>query len=190
MARNPKVQALGDGRFEVHGIVHRQRPIDDPACDLAALGHLGQDRGIDGRGHGRAYRLDRRQKRDLGQGNANGPGQIDGILSDVDLLHQVRRDGDGSVGDEDQAVKVAAVHNEHVAQPSAGPQAAVAPNNGAQEVFCVQMPLHQGANRTISNQRHALFCCANRVGRLDQGNALEVRTERLGDGRDLAAIAD
>jgi ATP-binding cassette subfamily F protein uup len=45
-ARHRRMQALGARSPDIHRIVHRQRPIHQPARDLPALGHLRQQRGV------------------------------------------------------------------------------------------------------------------------------------------------
>ena len=83
----------GDGRLDtfdlrglgIDGIVESERPVEDAAGDLAAIGHLAQSRRLDRRGDLGGDRLDgrengnpRRTKPDLGE-------QVDRVLDDVAL---------------------------------------------------------------------------------------------------------
>ena len=87
---------------EIDGVVERQRPIEDPARDLPAVGHLAQSRGLDGRGHLRVDGLHRRQDRHPHRIDPQRMGEIDGVLDDVDLVLQRRRDVHRGIGDDER----------------------------------------------------------------------------------------
>ena len=78
-AGHQRFEALRLGRVDVHGVVHRERAIDDAAADLSALGHLRQDRGIERRRDLRVHRLYSRQHPDLRQFDPECQGEIDRI---------------------------------------------------------------------------------------------------------------
>ena len=75
-------------------------PSRSAARDLSALGHLAQRGRVERRRHLRVDRLDRGQDRDLRRLDAEGHGEIDGVLADIDLVLQRRRDVDRRVGDD------------------------------------------------------------------------------------------
>ena len=117
------LDALDPRRLGIDGIVEGERPVEDAAGDLAAVGHLAERRGIDGRGNLRRHRLDggkngnpRRAEADLGE-------EIDDVLDDVALGVEVGGDVDGRVGDEQRLGVGRHVHDEDMADPPRGAQA-------------------------------------------------------------------
>src|SRR5207302_8097645 len=88
--------------FYVDRIVERQRPIEQAAGDLPAIGHLAKRRSLDsGRDLGDDG-LYRRQNGYSGKrAEAGMSEQVDSVLNDVALAIEIREDVDGSVGDED-----------------------------------------------------------------------------------------
>jgi hypothetical protein len=73
-------------------------PSTKPAPDLSALGHLGQDRRVDRRRDRGVHGFDRRQDPHAGAFDADGDGQVYGVLHDVDLGLQIGRDVDRGIG--------------------------------------------------------------------------------------------
>ena len=85
--------------FGADRVVEGQRSVELAADDLAALGHLAQGRGVDGRRNLAGHGLDRREDRDLGV-LLEGERQIDDVLDDVDLGIEVGKDVDRRIGDD------------------------------------------------------------------------------------------
>ena len=117
-----RIDPLGAGRFHADGVVHGERPVDDAALDLAALGHLAQRRRVQGGGDLKVHRLDRREDADLRRAHPQRQRQVDGVLHDVDLRLQGREDVDRGVGHEQGPLEARDVHHEDVADAAAGPQ--------------------------------------------------------------------
>ncbi len=99
------VGASGDRRvdlLDLHGleadrVVERERPVEDAAGDLAAIGHLAQRARLDRRRHLRIDGLHRRQDRDAHLRKAHRVREVDRVLDDVDLVLHRRRDVDRGV---------------------------------------------------------------------------------------------
>ena len=90
-------------------IVEGERPVEHAAGDLAAIRHLAQRRGLDGRGDLRRHGLDRRQDRDARRAEADLHEQVDRVLDDVALGIEIGKDVDRRVGDE-QRLGMASAH--------------------------------------------------------------------------------
>ena len=126
------------------GGVEGQRTVEDAAGDLSAVGHLaecgcfhrGRNLGVDG--------FDGGEQCDLGLGNAEGMGEVDGVLHDVDLVFELRLDVDGCIGDEQGARVGRRVHDEDVGDAARGAQAGVARHGDLHELVGVEAALHHG----------------------------------------------
>ncbi len=101
-------------------------PSSRPPCDLPALGHLAERRGVERGGHLRVHGLDRGEDRHLRPLHAERPRQVDRVLADVHLVLERRRDVDRAVGDDQHLVVGRHVHEEHVAHAPAGAEAGLA----------------------------------------------------------------
>ena len=110
----------GETRFLIAAALHAdrgiegQRAVEDAAGDLAAVGHLAQRRRVEGGRDLGVDGFDGREQRDLGLGNAERVGQVDGVLHDVNLVFEFRLDVDGGVGDEQGARVGRRIHDEDV----------------------------------------------------------------------------
>ena len=85
------------------GAVERERPIDEAADDLAAVGHLRQRGRVQGRPESGVDGLDGGEDRDLGRRDADRERQVDRVLDDVALGRQIRCDVERRVGDQQRA---------------------------------------------------------------------------------------
>ena len=174
-----RLDVLDLRRPEIDGVVERQRAVEDPAGDLAAVGHLAEGGGLDGRGHLGIHGLHRRQDRDPHRVDPQRPGEVDGVLDDMDLVLQGRSDVDRRVGD-DQRIGVARhVHDEAMADPAGGPQAAFAADHGAHEFVRVQAPLHQRLGLAGPHEVDGLLGRRMAVRCVDDPDAGQVLAERL-----------
>ena len=113
-------------RLGIDGVVEGERPVEDAAGDLAAVGHLAQRGGLDGRRDLRRHGLDRREDRDPRRAEADLREQVDGVLDDVALGIEIGKDVDRRVGDEQRLGIGRHVHDEDVADPPRGAQAGLA----------------------------------------------------------------
>ena len=117
------------------------------------------------------------------------PVEIDGVLDDVALGHQVRRDVHGGVGDEQRLGMVGHVHDEDVADAPAGAQPGLALRDLGQQLVRVQAALHEELRLALAHERDGLLGRRLAVRRVDDLDAAEV--ERfLGDRGDLAFGTD
>ena len=71
-------------------------------------------------------------------------GKIDGVLNDVDLVLQRRRDVDGGIRDDERGIVAGNVHDEAVADPASGAQAPLAAHHSAHEFVRMEAAFHQG----------------------------------------------
>ena len=134
MARHQRGDPLGLGGLNVDGVIHRQRPVDDTALDLASLGHLRKDCGIDGRGNLRVDHFHGGEDADLRLVDAESLRYVNSALHDVDLGGEVGGDVDGGVGHDQHVIEPGDIHDEDVAQAAVGAQAAVAFDDVTEEL--------------------------------------------------------
>ena len=156
--------------FGVHGSVEVERTIDDAAHDLPAVGHLGEDRSIRGRGHFRVHHLDRRQDGNLRCVDPHRASEADGVLADVALLVGVWRNIQGGVGDNNAPCILWGGNQRAVAEQPPCAQLGFLIEDRMQKHIGVQTPLHQsldfaGARRDRGRVR--------RLGRIGDVNDLE-----------------
>ena len=95
------------------------------------------------------------------------------VLDDVRLGHQVRRDVDGGVGDEERLVVGRHVHGEDMADPARAAQAALARHDGRHQLVGVQAALHQRPGAALAAEPHGGGRGRVRRLRLDQLAAVE-----------------
>ena len=113
-------------RLGIDGVVEGERPVEDAAGDLPAVGHLAERGRLDGRGNLRRHGLDRREDRNARRAEPDLREQIDRVLDDVALGVEVGEDVDRRVGDEQRLGIGRHVHDEDVADPPRGAQAGLA----------------------------------------------------------------
>ena len=143
-------------RLRVDRVVEGERAVEQAAGDLAALGHLAERRGLDGRGDLGRHRLDRRQDRDARRAEADAGPEVDGVLDDVALGVEVGEDVDRRVGDEQRLRVAGHVHDEDVADPPLGAQAGGRRRDLAHQLVGVQAALHQQLALALADQRDGL----------------------------------
>ena len=85
-------------------------------------------------------------------GEAEHMGEVDRILQDVDLLGQAREDVDRGIRDDQRIVMTRNIHDEAMAEPPRGAQAAVALDDGAHQLVGVQTALHQRLRAAFADQ--------------------------------------
>ena len=98
--RHRRMDALDRSRFGVDRIVHRQRPVEQPAGDLTAVGHLAENCRVGGAGDLWVDDLNRRQDRYTRLSEPEADMQVDRVLHDVALRLEIGEDVDRGVGDE------------------------------------------------------------------------------------------
>ena len=76
----------------IHCGIEIERPVDDAADDLTAIGHLGQNRAVERGRHFGLHHLDRGQHRYFRQVDTERACETDCVLADVALLVGVGRD--------------------------------------------------------------------------------------------------
>ena len=97
-------------------------------------------------------RLDGGQDGDLGRPEPEPLKEVDGVLHDVALGHQVGEDVHGSIGDEQRLRMIRHVHDEDVADAPARPQTRLLLGHCGQQLIGVQAALHQELRRGPSAQ--------------------------------------
>ncbi len=147
-----RVDAFGLGGGQRQRVVEGQRPVENGAGDLPAVGHFAQCGGVQRGGHigidglhrgenGHAWRFDAQRLR-----------QFDGVLRDVALGVEIRSDVDRCVGDEQQPVGRRGVDDEHMAGATAGAQAGLGVEGGVHQFVGVQRAFHQRADLAAACQ--------------------------------------
>ena len=166
-------------RLGTDGVVEGKRAIEFAAGDLAAVGHLAERGCLDGGGNARIHGLDRREDGDLGRAKPEPGVEIDGVLHDVALGHQVGRDVHGGVGDEQRLRMRGNVHDEDVADAPAGAKPSLALGDRGQQLVRMQASLHQQLGFARAHERDGFL-----------GRRLAVRRHRRSRRRRGRASSD
>ena len=156
IAGHLRLDALHPGGLLADRVVEGQRPVEQAALDLAAVGHLAQARRVDRRRHLGRDRLDGGENRDLRPLHVERDREVDRVLADVGLVFQRRRDVDRRVGHDQDLVIGRHVHDEDVADAPADAQAGLLRHDRAQQLVGVQAAFHQQLGLAGADQRHRL----------------------------------
>ena len=181
-ARNRRLDTLDLRRLRVDRVVESERTIENATGDLAALGHLAQRGGVDGRGDLRGHRLDRRENSNPRSAEADLGEQIDRVLHDVALGFEVGKYVDGGVRDEQRLRIGRHIHDEDVADPARSAQAGLAGGHLAHQLVRVQAPLHQELAFALVDQLHGLGRGRVAVRRVDDLETTDVEPVALRHG--------
>ena len=122
VAGNRRVDALDLRRFRVDRIVEGERPFQDAASDLAALGHLAERGCVYGGWYLGCHGFDGRQDRHARRSEPDLGKEVYGILDDVPLHIEIRCDVDGGIGNEKGLRIGGHVHDEDMADPAPSAQ--------------------------------------------------------------------
>ena len=95
-----RLDALDARRLGTDGVVKGEGAIELAAGDLSAICHLAERGRVDRRGDVWGNGLDRREDCNFRRAETKSGKKIDRVLNDVALRHEIRRDVDGRVGDE------------------------------------------------------------------------------------------
>ena len=134
----------------VHRGIEIERPVDDAADDLPAIGHLGQNCAVERGRHFGLHHLDRGQHGYFRQVDAECARETDRVLADVALLVGVGRDIQRDVAD-DEAARIGRHRHHHaVADQSPGAQFRFLLHDRVQKHVGVQAALHQRRNLTVA----------------------------------------
>ena len=117
-------------------------------------------------------------------------GQIDGILDDVDLFLERRRDIDRGVGDDQRFAVARHVHHEAVTDAPCGAQSGVAADDGAHQFVGMQAALHQRFGAAFAHQFDRPRGRGVAVGRIDDLGVTQIDAEFLCGGLDFLLRAD
>ncbi len=160
--------------FGADRVIEREWAVDLRSGDLATIGHLAQSRGLDRRRHGGVDALRGGEDRHADLGDTHGVRQVDGVLDDVDLVGESRRDRHRGVGD-DQGVGVAGhVHDEALRNAPSGAQAGLARHHGGHDLIGVQAALHQRFGAARPHDLHRLGRRSLAVGGVDELEGADV----------------
>ena len=116
--------------------------------------------------------------------------QFDGVLDDVYLVFQRRRDVDGGIGNQQWPVIGRHIHQENVADPAIGAQAIGTRDDLTHQLVGVQAAFHQCLGIAGAYQRNCQRCRVMAVRGIDDADAVQVDAEFLGDRADLVFRAD
>ena len=154
LAGDGGLDAFNSGGLRVDGVVERQRSVEQPTGNLAAICHLAQRRGFNGRGNLGRYRFDGRQNRYPRRAETNPHPEIDRILDDVALAIEVGENVDRRVGDEQGLGVSGHIDHEHVADAPVGAQARRFCGNAAHQFVGMKAALHQQLALGLVDQFH------------------------------------
>ncbi|MNQ99874.1 hypothetical protein D3C85_1156260 [compost metagenome] len=189
-----RVDPLDLRRLQADRIVQGQRAVEDGAGDLPAVGHLAQCGRFDRGGHGGIDGFRRRKDRYAHVlvllADQQRVGQVDGVLGDVHLLGQGRRDVHRRVGDDQGFFMPRHIHHEAVADPARGAQAGFPLDHRAHQLVGVQAALHQRLGLAFAHQFHRAGGGGLAVGRVLDGQSADVDAVLRGQGFDPFALAD
>jgi len=160
------------------------------ASALAALGHLAEGRGVDGGRNVGVNLLGGREDRDLRQLDADGAGDIYGVLGDPALGGEVGGDVDAAIADDEGSGIGRGQQDEDMAHATVGAQAGGTVDNLGHELICVQRALHDRTGLSGPDESDGLGSGGVAVGHINEGDAGEVRADPGGGGFDLLLRAD
>ena len=150
-----RLDAFDARRFRADGVVEGERTIELAARDLVRdrpscrVRRPRWSRECSGSTVSTADRM-----ATFGVPKPKGGIKVDGVLDDVALGREIGRDVDRGIGDEQCLRMVRHVHDEDVADASAGAQARIALRDGPEQLIGMQASLHQQVRlrplRTIS----------------------------------------
>ncbi len=120
ITRNLRTNVFGFCGVFADRVVERQGPIQDRARNLSSLRHFAKGSGIDGRRHLRGHGFDRRKDCNLWPLSPERDRQIDGILTNIDLVFQRRSDINCAVSHDQHFVIRRYIHDEYMADPACG----------------------------------------------------------------------
>src|SRR5262249_18962286 len=127
----------------------------------------------------RRDRLDGGENGDLRRAEAKSRKEIDGVLNDVALGLEIRRDVYCRIGDEQGLRMAGNVHDEHVADAPSRPQAGLALHYLRQHLVGVQASLHQELGFPGANELDSLFGRGVAMRHVDDVHAAEIERELL-----------
>ncbi len=152
-------------------------------------GHFRQEGGIDGRLNGRIDRFDGGENPHP-RFQAQGKGEVDGVLADIDLGGEIRRDVDGGVRHHQRFVPAGNVHDEDMGEAPANSQAALLVEHRLQQIVRMQVALHDRARPALMNKL-AGPCGGGRLAAgLDDLEGRGIDVDPLGRRRDQIPGAD
>ena len=105
--------------------------------------------------------------------------QVDGVLHDIDLVIEGRRDVHRGIRDDQRIRVVRHVHDEAVADPAGGPNAGLSRHHGSHQFVGVQAALHQRLDTPGSHQLHRLRRGVVAVVRFDDLHCGRYRNRRV-----------
>ena len=111
--------------------------------------------------------------------------EIDGVLDDVALRNEVRRDVHRGVGDEQGLRMPRDVHDEDVADAASGPQPGFALHDFGQQLIGMQASLHQEFGLARADELDSLLGGGLAVRHVDDLGVAEVERKRLRHCGDL-----
>ena len=116
--------------------------------------------------------------------------QVDGVLDDVALGHQIGRDVDGGIGDEERLWMVRNVHDEDVADAPAGAQPGLTLGDRAEKLVGMQAALHQQLGLARAHELDRFLGRLLTVRNIDDLDASDVETVRLGNASNPVLRSD
>ena len=144
LSSDGRVELLDAGGLFANRGIEGERPVEDAAGDLSAVGHLAKRGGLHCGGDFGIHSLYGGKQCDLGLGNAEGVSEIYSVLYDVNLVFKLGLDIDGGIGDEQGPGIGGGVHHEHVADAAGGAEAGFALHGSFHQLVRMQAALHHG----------------------------------------------
>ena len=142
VARHVRHDAFRRSGVARDGVVEGERPIENAAGNLPAVGHLAERGRLHRRRNFRRHRFDRREDGDLRLPDADGAREIDGVLRDVALGEKIGRDVHRRVADQDELGVERRVDDENVRDAPLGLEPELLAHDRAHHLVRVQRPLH------------------------------------------------
>ena len=109
--------------------------------------------------------------------------EVDGVLDDVALRQQIRRDVHRGIGDEQRLRMVRNVHHEDVADTPGGAKSSLPLRDCPQQLIRMQASFHQQLGFARANELDRFLRRRLAVRGVDDVDALDVEIERLCEAR-------
>ena len=187
LSPRPGIHAFDPCRLRVDRVVERERPIENTAGDLLAVGHLAERGRVYGRWNLRGHGLDRRKDGySRWVTGADRVIQINRVLNDVAFDFEIGKYVDRGVGYEKGLGISRDVHDKNMTDAPCGPKAGARCGNRPHQLIGVQTALHQQFALRLVNEfnRFGGRCLA--VRSIHQLVFTDVEFAIACDGGDLA----
>ena len=170
-------------------IVKSQGTVQQPALNLTAVGHLAQGRSVQRGRHVRVDGFHRRQNRHLRKLDAQDVRQVNGVLHNVNFVHQAGPDVQGSVSHHQGLGVHRHIKTKDMRHAPAGAQTGLGQDR-MQQFVGVQTALHEDFHMPLGRHLSGHVSGSVAVRHVDTLHAAQIQARVQGDLVDLGGRAN